>query len=181
MAAKTATKKAMKKATQKSTKTASKKTASTKTASTKRASTKTASTKTATTKTATKGTNATTSADVDRWFATVCPPPFRATLTALRQQIAALAPTATECISYQLPSFRYADHGLVAYGFGKAHCSFYPMSSTVLDHVKPALAGLKTSTGTVRFSPDQPLPASLVATIVQLRLAENDAAQARRR
>jgi uncharacterized protein YdhG (YjbR/CyaY superfamily) len=37
------------------------------------------------------------------------------------------------------------------------------------------LAGYSMSTGTVRFTPDKPLPASVVAKIVKARIAENAA------
>ena len=37
------------------------------------------------------------------------------------------------------------------------------------------LAGYSTSTGTIRFTPDRPLPAALVRKIVKARIAENKA------
>ena len=37
------------------------------------------------------------------------------------------------------------------------------------------LTGYSTSTGTIRFTPDKPLPAALVRRIVKARITENEA------
>lgn len=49
------------------------------------------------------------------------------------------------------------------------------MSSTVLTPFADELAGYRTSTGTIRFQPDAPLPDDLVARLVRARMAETDA------
>jgi uncharacterized protein YdhG (YjbR/CyaY superfamily) len=96
----------------------------------------------------------------------------RAALEKLRKTIRAAAPKAEECISYQLPAFRQ-DGMLVAFGATANHCSFYVMSSTLLDSYQDELKGYDTSKGTIRFQPDKPLPATLVRKLVKARLAEN--------
>lgn len=97
----------------------------------------------------------------------------RAALQKIRQTIRAAAPKAEECISYSLPAFRLNGKPLVAFGASKKHCAFYPMSaSTVATHQKD-LSGYDTSKGTVRFSPEQPLPAALIRKLVKARIAEN--------
>lgn len=107
------------------------------------------------------------------------PAPSRAALEVLRLQIQELVPEATLGISYQLPSFKL--HGmLVGFGATPHHCAFYVMSNTVLAPFLPELAGYSTATGTIRFQPEAPLPAALVARIVQARVAENLANQARK-
>jgi len=97
----------------------------------------------------------------------------RAVLEKLRRTISAAAPRAEECISYQLPAFRLDGRMLVGFGATANHCAFYPMSSsTVAAHAK-LLAGYDTSKGTIRFQADRPLPATLVRTLVNARIAEN--------
>src|SRR3989441_9358711 len=96
----------------------------------------------------------------------------RAALERLRKTIRAAAPKAEECISYQLAAFRQ-NGMLVAFGATANHCAFYLMSSSTVAAHKDALKGYDTSKGTVRFSPDRPLPAALVRKLVKARIAEN--------
>lgn len=102
----------------------------------------------------------------------------RAALQALRQAIAAAAPDAVEGISYGLPAFRYRGRPLVSYNASKSHCAFFPMSPAVLDRHRDELAGFDLAKGTIRFSPDRPIPAEIVSAIVRERMAETDAAAA---
>ena len=100
----------------------------------------------------------------------------RAALTALRRTIQAAAPDAVEAISYGMPAFRYHGRALVSYLAAKAHCSLFPMSHAVIEAHRDELAGYYTAKGTIRFTPDRPLPDALVTTIVRERMAEIDAA-----
>jgi uncharacterized protein YdhG (YjbR/CyaY superfamily) len=96
----------------------------------------------------------------------------RAALQKLREMIQAAAPKAEEAINYQIPMFRH-DGMLVGFGARKGHCALYTMSKATIPQLGTAVEGLDTSTGTIRFQPDKPLPASLVKKIVKLRIAEN--------
>ena len=96
----------------------------------------------------------------------------RAALEKLRKTIRAAAPEAEECISYQLAAFR--QNGLlVAFGATRNHCAFYPMSASTVAAYKDELKDFDTSKGTIRFQPDNPLPAALVRKLVKARIAEN--------
>ena len=97
-------------------------------------------------------------------------PDKRAALEKLRRAIQGAAPEADECISYGIPAFRLNGKLLVFYGAGKDHCAFYPGST--IQQLKADLRTYDTSKGTIRFSPDQPLPAALVRRLVELRIAE---------
>ena len=99
----------------------------------------------------------------------------RAALQALRATVAAAAPEAIEAISYGTPAFRYRGRPLVSYAAATAHCSFFPMSPDVLDRYRDRLAGFDLAKGTVRFTPDRPIPADVVAAIVRDRIATLDA------
>lgn len=98
----------------------------------------------------------------------------RAALQDLRDTIARAAPDAVEAMSYGAPAFRYRDHPLVSYAAAKAHCAFYVMSPEVIVAHEADLKGFDTSKGTVRFTPEKPLPAELVAKVVRARTAESD-------
>jgi uncharacterized protein YdhG (YjbR/CyaY superfamily) len=95
----------------------------------------------------------------------------RAALKKLRKDIKAAAPRAEECISYQVPAFRLDGRMLVWFAAASTHCSFfpgaYPIKACARDLKKYA-----TSKGTVRFSPDTPLPATLVKKLVKVRISE---------
>ena len=116
--------------------------------------------------------------DIDAYLAGL-PDDQRSALQALRESIAAAAPDAEEGFSYGAPAFRYRDRPLVCYSAAKAHLSFFPMSPEVIEAHQAELTEWSTSKGTIRFKPDHPLPAALVATLVEARMAELDAPAAR--
>jgi uncharacterized protein YdhG (YjbR/CyaY superfamily) len=98
----------------------------------------------------------------------------RAALEKLRKTIKAAAPRAEECISYGLAAFRLNGRPLVAFGASANHCAFFPMDSTTVAAHKDELKEYETSKGTIRFQPDNPLPAALVRKLVKARAAENE-------
>lgn len=98
----------------------------------------------------------------------------RRALQGLRETIAAAAPDAVEAMSYGAPAFRYRDHPLVSFNAAKNHCAFYVMSPEVIAAHESDLAGLDTSKGTIRFTPDRPLSDDLVTKLVRARVAETD-------
>ena len=98
----------------------------------------------------------------------------RAALQKLRRAIHAAAPGAEECISYQIPAFRFEGRMLVWFAAASKHCSFFPGAHPIAIH-RRELAPYKTSKGTIRFQPDKPLPAALVRKLIKTRLAERNA------
>jgi uncharacterized protein YdhG (YjbR/CyaY superfamily) len=114
----------------------------------------------------------TTAKTIDEYLATLSEDQ-RAALEKLRGTIRAAAPKAEECISYSLPAFRL-NGMLVAFGVTANHCAFYLMSSSTVEAHKDELKGYDTSKGTIRFQPDNPLPAALVRKLVKARIAENE-------
>lgn len=114
--------------------------------------------------------------NVDDYLAAV-PEEARATLEDLCRTIGAVAPEATETISYQIPTLSY--HGpLVGFAAFKKHCGFYVMSPTVMDAHKEELKPYGTAKATIRFPVDKPLPAALVKKLVKARMQENEARRA---
>jgi uncharacterized protein YdhG (YjbR/CyaY superfamily) len=111
---------------------------------------------------------------IDEYLAGV-KPEQRAALQKLRQTIHAAAPKTEECISYGIPAFRVNGRSLVFFGAWANHCAFYPGSSTTLKNFRGDLTGFQISKGTIRFSPDNPLPVALVKKLLKARIAENRA------
>ena len=101
--------------------------------------------------------------------------PARATLEKVRASIRAAAPKeAEECISYGMPAFRYKG-ALVGYAAFKQHCSFFPMSASLLDDFADDVKNYRTAKGTLQFAPDKPMPAALVKKMVKARVVQNQA------
>jgi uncharacterized protein YdhG (YjbR/CyaY superfamily) len=98
----------------------------------------------------------------------------RRALQGLRETIAAAAPDAVEAMSYGAPAFRYRDHPLVSFNAAKQHCAFYVMSPEVITAHETDLRGFDTTKGSIRFTPDKPLPSEVVAKLVRARMAETD-------
>ena len=97
----------------------------------------------------------------------------RVVLERIRKTIHSAVPGAEECISYGIPAFRLNGKIVVAMGATAKHCAFYPMSGSMVEAFANKLTGFDTSTGTIRFQPENPLPVTLIRQIVKARVAEN--------
>ena len=100
------------------------------------------------------------------------PPPVRKRLKAIRDIVRALAPDAVEVFSYRIPGFKLNGKPLVWYAAFRQHTSLFPMTAAIRRANAAALKGYKTSTGTVQFPLDEPLPVALVKRLIKARIAE---------
>jgi uncharacterized protein YdhG (YjbR/CyaY superfamily) len=121
-----------------------------------------------------------TSKTIDQYLAGVNAD-HRDALQKIREAIRAAAPKAEESISYGIPAFRLNGRSLVFFGAWANHCAFYPGSSATLKKFQDELSHFQTSKGTLRFSPDKPLPVALVKRLVKARIAENNDRAIKRR
>lgn len=108
---------------------------------------------------------------IDAYLANL-PSAQREALESLRVQLHALLPGAAEVISYRLPTIRYRNRMIVSFGATGSHCSLYVLSNTLLEPFRERLAGFQAGKGTVRFSPEHPLPPDLVEALVRAKMAE---------
>lgn len=111
------------------------------------------------------------SAEIDEYLAPV-PQPHRAALDALRAQLAALLPDATEGISYGIPTFKVGGKGVAGFGMYKNHCTYFPMSGSITAELAEELTSYPTAKGSIRFAPDARLPDDVVEKLVAARLRE---------
>jgi uncharacterized protein YdhG (YjbR/CyaY superfamily) len=114
--------------------------------------------------------------DVDQYLASI-PEEMRAALEKLRKTIKSAAPKATETISYRIPTFKH-EGPLVAFSAARNHCAFHLMSPSLMEARKDELKAYDTTTATIRFTADKPLPAELVKDLVRARIAENEGREA---
>lgn len=129
-------------------------------------------------RTAGKGASSEGSRAVDAYLAHVAPA-SRATLQRLRRLVRKVAPGAEEVLSYRIPAFRQG-RIVIWYAAFRDHCSLFIGSLAVQRRFARELAPFVAGKGTVRFTPDRPLPDGLIVRIVRARLAENAAILARR-
>jgi uncharacterized protein YdhG (YjbR/CyaY superfamily) len=109
-------------------------------------------------------------ASVEAYLAGV-PDPQRGALETLRAQVRAAAPDAVEVIAYGIPGLRLHGRYLLGYGVASHHCAFYPGKAPIQAHLGE-LEGFRILKGTIRFQPDHPIPADLVARLVRARVEE---------
>jgi uncharacterized protein YdhG (YjbR/CyaY superfamily) len=111
-------------------------------------------------------------ANIDAYLATLSDDKRRA-LQKLRTTIRRAFPRAEECISYKMPAFRLDGKIIVWFGAAAKHCSLFP--GAVVQAFAGELADYEISKGTIRFTPEQPLPAALVKKLIKARIALNAA------
>jgi uncharacterized protein YdhG (YjbR/CyaY superfamily) len=110
---------------------------------------------------------------IDAYLAKLDHPAAKRTLRALRAQLKALLPDASEELSYGMPAFRHPSGKVVAgFAFFGRRCGYYPHSGGVVRKVRRELAGYTTTVGGVTFPPETPLPEAAVAALVRARLEE---------
>lgn len=92
-------------------------------------------------------------------------------LEEIRALIHEAAPSATEKIAYQMPTF-YLNGNLVHFAAFEHHIGFYPTPSAI-QAFAGELSQYKTSKGAIQFPIDQLMPGELVRKIVKFRVEEN--------
>lgn len=111
-------------------------------------------------------------ADVEAYLSAL-PADQQAALRALRATLARLLPDHVECMSYAMPGFRQpGPKGRMVAGYAAfaKHLGLYPHSGSVIPQID--CTPFRTSKSGVLFTPDHPLPDSLVETILRARQAE---------
>ena len=95
----------------------------------------------------------------------------RVALEDLRKVILSVMPDADEVISYRVLMFKLNGKGVIAMSAKKDYCSLHlmspPLAKSMEKELKKYLKGV-----TLHFTPEQPLPVSLVKKIVKARLKE---------
>ncbi len=109
---------------------------------------------------------------IDEYLA-LTSPEQRAVLEKLRKTIRAAAPGAEEYIGYGLAGFKFNGRPLVYFGAWEKHCALYAASPAIQKKFQKELEGFEQSKGTIRFTPENPIPTALVKALVKARIAEN--------
>jgi uncharacterized protein YdhG (YjbR/CyaY superfamily) len=99
----------------------------------------------------------------------------KAELERVRQFVRRAVPEAEESVSYGMPAFKYNQRPLLGFRASKNHLSVFPFSPEAIDAARSALAGFDLSKGTVRFTPEKPIPDAAVEELLSHRLREIEA------
>ncbi|MDD3687752.1 MAG: DUF1801 domain-containing protein [Bacteroidales bacterium] len=109
---------------------------------------------------------------VEKYISTF-PEPVAKRLNNIRQLILSISPEIEESFSYNMPSYRYAGRVLVYFAAFKNHIGFYATPSGH-EEFKNELSKYKQGKGSVQFQHLEPLPISLIESIVRFRMWENE-------
>jgi uncharacterized protein YdhG (YjbR/CyaY superfamily) len=109
--------------------------------------------------------------EIDDYLASLEEPQRRA-LERVRDIAQRVAPSASQGKSYGLPALRIAGKPLLGFNVSSQHLSVHPFSSAVVAAVAEDLEGFSLSKGTIRFTPESPLPETVIERLVRLRLTE---------
>jgi uncharacterized protein YdhG (YjbR/CyaY superfamily) len=100
------------------------------------------------------------------------PPAQKEALERVRTVVRRVAPDAVEGTSYGMPAFLLLGRPLLGFRAAKRHLSIFPFSPDAIDAVKHRLDGFDLAKGTIRFTPDQPVPEDVLADLVRHRRNE---------
>lgn len=95
----------------------------------------------------------------------------------VRARALQLVPDAEEGVSYGMAALRYRDSPLVSARATAKHIGLYPFSPAAIESLGADLAEFSTSKGTIRFTPDHPLPDAVLDRLILFRRDEIDAAR----
>jgi len=110
--------------------------------------------------------------EVDAYIAAL-PPDQRDALTTLRARLRSFLPGHLEVMSYAMPGFRQpGPQGKMVAGYAAfaKHLGLYPHSGSVIPRID--CSPFKASKSGVLFTPDRPLPDTLLREIIETRQAE---------
>lgn len=93
-------------------------------------------------------------------------------LKKIKATIKKAVPDAAETISYGIPCFTYKGKHLILFAAFKKHISLYPVPRNS-ERFKEILSKYKGGKGTVQFPLNEPIPYSLISSIVKYRAQAN--------
>jgi uncharacterized protein YdhG (YjbR/CyaY superfamily) len=109
---------------------------------------------------------------IDAYLAGV-PEEKRAVLKVLRERIRAIVPDAEEVISYRIPAFRVEGKVVIGFKANKSDYAIYPFSGGAAERFPEALQGRTVTSGSIHFTPEDPIPDDLLRRIIEWRIQAN--------
>ena len=100
---------------------------------------------------------------IDAYIATF-PASVQEILQSMRSAIATALPSATEAITYNIPTFRINGKNVIHFAGWKHHVSVYPVPEGDSE-LNAKLAAFEHGKGTLKFPLNEPVPYDLVAAV----------------
>ena len=97
--------------------------------------------------------------------------PEKLELEKIRSIVNEIVPDAQEVITYGMPGFKYKGKYLVAFSIFKDHVGLFPTAGPI-EALNDKLTDFKTSKGGVQFTPQKPIPESLIKEILLARVTQ---------
>lgn len=98
-------------------------------------------------------------------------------LTRICQFARTAIPDAEEATSYGMPTFKHRGRPVLGFTVSKQHMSLHPFSPGATKGLKAELSGFALSKGTIRFTPENPIPQATLQRLITARLQEIAAAK----
>ncbi len=95
---------------------------------------------------------------------------YQKEFTRLRRVIKKILPTATECISYGMPTFQVDGKSIVGFAGFKKHMSFFPFSGSILGYFSEEIRGFTHTKSSLHFTPENPISETLIKKIILKKL-----------
>jgi uncharacterized protein YdhG (YjbR/CyaY superfamily) len=99
------------------------------------------------------------------------PKPVQEILNELRARVRAAAPSATETISYEIPTFKIDGKALLYVAAWKQHIAVYPVPNGD-EALQRDIEGFRSGKGTLKFQLNAPFPYELFDRVVTAALAD---------
>jgi uncharacterized protein YdhG (YjbR/CyaY superfamily) len=96
----------------------------------------------------------------------------RAALERVRAVVREVAREAEEGKSYGMPAFIRSGRPLLGFRAAKKHLSVFPFSPEAIEAVADRLEGFDLSKGTIRFTPERPVPEDVLTDLIRARMRE---------
>lgn len=103
--------------------------------------------------------------------------PEKDALERICQIARSAVPGAEEATSYGMPAFKHKGKPLLGVTVSQRHLSLHPFSPAAIDGVRDQLGGFELSKGTIRFTPDHPIPDHVLKQLIDARMKEIAAAK----
>lgn len=111
---------------------------------------------------------------VDEYIAGTLPEQ-RVEFERIGRVVAELVPSVEQGTSYGMAAYMYKGKPLLSFVVAKNFLSLYPFSGKVVDKLGDKLQDFETTTGSIHFSVEHPVPEPLLKEVIALRMQEIDA------